>query len=104
MHFTNVLRDFYTEWEAITLLSEQDSPKIPTITKNNPPLKWCDSFKNCLYNTYGVRKAPLLYVIRDSVEVTPESGADPNVVYDPLEANKAHGNSGSVLEDLILQK
>jgi len=101
MHFSNVLRDFHTEWEAIQDLSDQDSPKIPVLSKSNPPLKWCESFRHFLYATFGVRKVPLLYVIRDSVAVTPELGPDTNVTYDPLIALKAYGSSGSILEDLI---
>ena len=40
-------------------------------------------------------------MIRDVVDVTPETGTDPDVTYDPCLENKAHGKSGSVLEDMI---
>lgn len=101
MHFNNVLRDFHTEWEAIEELSEQDAPKLPSLSKNNPPLKWCESFKHFLYSSFGVRKVPLLYVIRENVGVVPEDGNDLDTVYDPLMPNKAFGSSGSILDDLI---
>ena len=107
MHFTNVLRSFYIEWKAIEELSTKDSDmKMPTLSKNCPPLKWCESMKHFLSNTFGVRKIPLTYIIRENVDVAPEAPAagqqrDPNVTYDPLEANKAYGNSGSVLGDLV---
>ena len=52
MQFTNVLRDFHVEWKAIL----QESPTLPMLSKNNPPLKWCESFKNFLYASFGVRK------------------------------------------------
>ena len=46
MHFRDTLRDFYTEWEAIVTLVKQDLPKVPTLSKTNPPLRWCEFFKN----------------------------------------------------------
>ena len=101
MHFINTLRDFNVEWEAITTLAKQIPAKVPGLSKTNPPLRWCESFKNVCYNTFGVRIVPLLYVIRDVVDVTPETGTDPDVTYDPCLTNKAHANSGSVLEDMI---
>ena len=101
MHYGNILRDFYVEWEALEQMGDQEAPKLPTLSKMNTPLKWCESFKHYLYATFGVRKIPLTYVIRKSVSVAPESGNDPSVTYDPLQNNKAYGNSGSVLGDLI---
>ena len=103
MHFTNVLREFHIEWNAMLSMAEQEAPSLPMLTKNNPPLKWCESFKNFLYATFGVRKIPLLYVIRENEDVTPENGVDPNATYDPLQTGKAYGSSGSVLQDLILR-
>ena len=101
MHFNNVLKDFYVEWQALDTMSDQDAPKLPTLSKTNTPLKWCESFKHYLYATFGVRKIPLSYVIRSSADVTPEAGNDPNATYDPLQPGKAYGTSGSVLGDLI---
>ena len=101
MHFTNVLRDFHVEWKAMKSMSSQESPTLPILSKNNPPLKWCESFKNFLYASFGVRKVPLLYVIRNNVAVTPETGTDDEGTYDPLQNGKPFGSSGSVLEDLI---
>lgn len=94
MHFTNVLRDFNIEWQALETMADNEAPSLPLLSKNNPPLKWCESFKQYLYSKFGVRKVPLLYVIRDNVEVTPEAD-------DPLQTGKAYGASGSVLTDLI---
>ena len=105
MHYTNVLQSFYTEWKAIISMSKETPPDVPCITKNNPPLKWTDTFMDYCNNTFGVRKAPLSYVIRDSVKVTPETRpiGDTTTKIDPLLAGKAHGSSGSVLEDLKLR-
>ena len=44
----------------------------------------------------------LPYIIRETVDVTPESSANPNVTYDPCLPDKAHGASSYVLKDLIL--
>ena len=64
MHFSNVLRDFHIEWKAILDLVDRDNNlKLPVLTKSNTPIKWCESFKHYLHNTFGVRKVPLLYVI-----------------------------------------
>ena len=82
MHYHHTLRDFHTEWKAIKTLSDISPPKVPILSKTNPPLRWCESFKNVCYNTYGVRTVPLLYIIRETVDVTPETGADPNVTYE----------------------
>ena len=82
-------------------MEKQEVPKLPTLSKINTPLKWCESFKHYLYTTFGVRKIPLTYVIRKSESVTPESGNDPVATYDPIKNNKAYGNSDSVLGDLI---
>eukprot|EP00957_Ditylum_brightwellii_P068959 5233783-Ditylum_brightwellii.AAC.1 len=72
-------------------MADQDPPKVPTLSKINTPLKWCKSFKNCLYNTFGVRKVPVSYVIPEDVEIPDESGTDPDKAYNPLSANKAYG-------------
>ena len=103
MHFSNVLRDFHVEWKAMLSMSEQESPSLPMLLKNNPPLKWCGSFKSFLYATFGVRKVPLLYVIREKEDVTPENGADQDLTYDPLQHGKAYEFSGSVLDNLIMR-
>ena len=79
MHFQNTMRDFKTEWDAIATLSKQVSPKVPVLSKTNPPLRWSESFKNVCYNTFGMRTVPLSYIIRDKVEVTPEIEADANL-------------------------
>ena len=95
MHYTNVLRDFHIEWKSIfDLVNKDPELKLPILTKTNTPIKWCESFKHYLHNTFGVRKVPLSYVIREEVTVKPEAD-------DPLEVGKAHGASGSIIQDLI---
>ena len=94
MNYTIVVKPFYVEYESIVKLSEKDKPDVPVIHKNLAPIRWVESFKDCLYRTFGVRDVPLLYVIRDEVEVKPEAD-------DPLEGSHAYGSSGSVLDELI---
>ena len=94
MNYTLVLKDFYTEYEAAISLAKENKPDVPVLHKNNPPLKWIESFKDCLFRTYGIRKTPLLYVIRDNDTVPDEES-------DPLTARKAYGSSGSLLDELI---
>ena len=72
MNYTQVLKGFYAEWESIIKLSEEDRPKVPMLSKNQTPIQWMESFKDCLYRTYGVRTYPISYVIRESTEVEPE--------------------------------
>lgn len=94
MNYTGTLRGFYTEWEAINKLKDEDRPDVPVLSKNVTPLKWLESFKDCLSRTYGVRSCPVSYVIRPEVIVPAEA-------LDPLIPGQAFGASGSVLEELI---
>ena len=95
MNYTQVLKGFHTEcWESIIKLSEEDRPKVPALSKNQTPLRWMESFKDCLYRTYGVRTCPISYVIRESAEVADEDS-------DPLAPGNCFRRFGSVLEELI---
>ena len=102
MHYNNVLKDFYVEWKAINSMASTSPADIPCITKNNPPLRWTDTFMDYCLNTFGVRQTPLAYVLRDKVEVLPETvplgDTSPT---DTLLLNCAYGLGGSVLNDLI---
>jgi hypothetical protein len=94
MNYTQVLKDFYIEYEAVIALAKEKKPDVPLLHKNSTPLKWIESFKDCLFRTYGIRKTPLLYVIRDEVTVQDE-------IDDPLTPGKAYGSSGSIVDELI---
>ena len=39
MHYVNILKDFHIEWKALEQIKKQDSPKLPTRSKINTPLK-----------------------------------------------------------------
>ena len=95
MNYTTVLKGFYSEWEAIKKQSREDKPMVPVLSKHQTPVRWMESFKDCLFRTFGVRGSPLSYVIRSDVDVAPEAVA-------PLEAEKAYSaEAGSVLHELI---
>ena len=94
MNYSAVLRPFYVEWEALIKLSDEKTSDVPALSKHVTPLKWVESFKDCLLRTFGVRLCPLLYVIRESDVVTPETD-------DPLQPGAAFGSSGSILDELV---
>ena len=103
MHYNNVLKDFYLEWKALTSMAKATPQDVPCITKNNPPLRWTDTFHDYCLNTFGVRQTPLAYVIRKEVEVVPEQrpALDTTTTIDPLIDGSAFGLGGSVINDLI---
>lgn len=95
MNYTRVLKTFHTEWEAIIKQSKEDKPTVPVLSKSQTPVRWIESFKDCLFRTYGVRKTPLTYVIRDNIAVVPEATM-------PLLPTRAYSEeAGSVLNELI---
>ena len=95
INYTNVLRGFYTEWEAIVQQRKADKPTVPVLSCNQSPLRWIESFKDCLYRTYGIRNCPVSYVIRDLVMVPPEATQ-------PLLNGVAYSEAGgSVLQEML---
>ena len=95
MHYTRCLKKFYIEWKAIQEAADKEVDlKLPVLSKNNPPLKWCDSMKHYLHAQFGSRRIPLDYVIRDDHEVKPENE-------DPLLTDEPYGASGSVIAELV---
>ena len=80
MSYMRVLKNFYVEWEEIQTLTGEDNPNVPVLSRNSLPLKWLESFRDCIMRTYGVRGCPLLYVCRDNSEF-------PNETDDPLLIN-----------------
>ena len=95
MNYTQVLKGFYIEWQAINEMIKSDTPSVPVLSKHQTPIKWMESFKDCLFNTFGVRKCPLSYIIRDDVAVPPEATH-------PITPGMSYSNdAGSVLQELI---
>ena len=95
MNYSIVLKGFYDEFEAIDKMQEADSSTVPHLSKTNTVIRWVESFKDHLSRSFGVRKCPLTYLIRDSVAVEPENDA-------PLLPGKAYSaKHGSILEELV---
>ena len=94
MNYTLAVNPFYVEHEAIAKLTKEDKPDVPILHKNLVPIMWIDFFRYCISRTFGICDVPLLYIVRESVTVTPEADA-------PLENSNSFGTSGSVLDELI---
>ena len=95
MNYTQVLRAFYDEYEAIVKMSKSESPSVPHVSKNNTVIRWVESFKDHLSRVFGVRNCPLTYLIRPEVDVEDESLA-------PLLTGHAYSEKhGSILEELV---
>ena len=69
MHFVNTLRNFEQQWASLEEKVDGDEPDVPKITRNLAVTCWSESFLDFLNQSYGVRKAPLSSVIRETVEV-----------------------------------
>jgi len=98
MHYGNVLTGFKMDYEAYSLLKKQDVPEAPVVNdkdKEKKIIKWMPLFEDALSRTFG-SKGPLIYVLRENVDV-------PTEIDDPLDANCHYGQSGSMIEELILR-
>ena len=98
MHYSNVLTGFKTDYEAYSLLKKQDEPEAPVVNdkdKEKKIIKWMPLFEDALSRTFG-SKGPLIYVLRENADV-------PTEVNDPLDVNCHYGQSGSMIEELILR-
>ena len=49
---------------------------VPMLFNIQTPLRWIESFKDCLYRYFGVRCFPLLYTIQNHTQV-PDNISDP---------------------------
>ena len=94
MNYALVLMSFYEEWEALLESIKNDPPEVPLLLKTTTPLKWMESFKECCYGTFGIRKTPLSYLLRDESNVPAEAD-------DPLQQRRSFGKSDSVVDELI---
>ena len=73
MHYTNCLKTFELQWDALITRADEDAPDVPKITRNVRITNWSESFQDHVHNVIGVRHAPLAYVIRpdDTVVMPP---------------------------------
>ena len=71
-----------------------DEPETPKITKGLNIMRWSESFKDYLRQCFGVRRIPLIYVVRDE-ETSPAA-------LPPLATGQPHSElAGSIEEELI---
>ena len=84
MNYALVLMSFYEEWEALLESIKNDPPEVPLLLKTTTPLKWMESFKECCYGTFGIRKTPVSYLLRDESNVPAEAD-------DPLQQRRSFG-------------
>ena len=94
MNYTQFLRTFYIEWEALIRLSKYTNPDVPHLSNNITRIRWIEYFKDCLLHTYGIHYCPLIYVIRDTVDILDEAS-------DPLQLGWSYDQSDYVLEEMI---
>ena len=95
MNYTNVLKVINVEYESLITHCKYTKPIVPLLSKNQTLFKLIESFKYCVFRTYGICHLPLLYVILDDDAVTNESD-------DPLVAGYSYGALGSVLNEFII--
>ena len=94
MMWSNVLKNFDIQWQALMAKKEEDRPDVPKITKSLPVIKWVPAFDDFLHRVIGVRNIPLAYVTRTEANVP---GIAP-----PLMPQQPHSNEhGSVEAELV---
>jgi hypothetical protein len=94
MHYTNVLKNFDMQWNALVKRNDEDAPATPKITRALRVPRWSESFRDFMHRVNGVRSAPLAYVIRQEVDVP--AVAPPLMVRQPYSTEH-----GSMEEELI---
>ena len=90
MHYMNTLRNFELQWNSVEEKIAADEPEVPKITKNTQITRWSESFIDFLHQCYGVRKAPLAYVVRKEALVTPGP---------PLATNQPYSTEHGLVEE-----
>lgn len=94
LRYVPVIRNFEEQWKVLVQRKDDDAPEVPKVSRSLPILKWFESFLDLLSRTVGVRYIPLIYVVRDDVNV-------PNPP-PPLETDQPHSSQhGSVEAELI---
>jgi hypothetical protein len=96
MHYTNVLKNFDMQWNALVQRNDDDAPSTPKITRSLKVPRWSESFRDFLHRVNGVRNAPLAYVIRQEVEVEP--------VAPPLMARQPYSTVHGSMEDELIAR
>ena len=81
MHYTNVLKNFGEQWDAISQKAKDDEPDIPKITRSLPIVRWTESFEDFLHQVVGSCHIYLSYIVRENVDApTPAPTPAPEVL------------------------
>ena len=59
MQWNTVLQNFADQWQSILDRKKDDTPDVPTITRNVKVPRWSERFSDFLHRVIGVRNAPL---------------------------------------------
>ena len=65
IQWVTVIQNFEIQWKAMKVRIDGDEPETPKITKGLNIMRWSESFKDYLRQCFGVRRIPLIYVVRD---------------------------------------
>ena len=60
MNYTQVLKSFWIEYEALTTLADEAKPDVPILTKNQTPLRWRLSLSGIAFSR------PMVFVVLHS--------------------------------------
>lgn len=95
VQWTHVGKNFVEQWKVLEdRKKEAKEPEVPVITRTLTIIRWSQTFPDYLAQIMGVRHIPLIYVIRENVDV-----ADPPPA---LATNQPHSDEhGSVERELI---
>ena len=94
MHYTNVLKNFGEQCDAIKQKEKDDEPEVPKITRSLPIVRWTESFEDFLHRVIGSRHICLSYLVMDNVAV---AASAPNLL-----PNRCYSaEHGSVVGELI---
>ncbi len=66
MHWDQVLKNFQESHKALSDRKDEETPKVPMITKALPIMRWTEVMRDHLHQIVGARMAPLSYVIHDN--------------------------------------
>ena len=75
-------------------LPKETKPEVSTLSKHVIPITWVESFKDCAFRPFGVRTAPVSYVIINN-------DSAPSIADDPITLGQSYGSSGSIILEII---
>ena len=91
-----VMRNFGQQWKASKEAKEETQPDVPTIGNKSSlsVIRWIEAFRDHTLRCYGARNIPLLYVIRENVNV-------PAICPARAQDQPYTEEHGSIIDDLV---